>query len=433
MTYQETITYLYDSAPLFQNIGQGAYKEGLSNTHTLDEHFDHPHNKYRTIHVAGTNGKGSCSHTIASVLQSAGYKVGLYTSPHLIDFRERIRVNGEMVSEQFVIDFVEQHRSFFEPLHPSFFELTTAMAFLYFAEQKVDAAVIEVGLGGRLDCTNIIKPDLSIITNISFDHIGFLGNTLAKIAHEKAGIIKPHTPIIIGEHNEETFPVFTAEAEINGAPITFAEVAPLITCKSFDANHDIYQTIFYKDLHVALRGYCQEKNVNTLLHAIKELQLIGYDISEEAVRKGFTHVCQLTGLQGRWQQLNDSPRLICDTGHNIGGFQYIVPQILAQPYKQLRIVFGMVNDKDINAVLALMPQRAIYYFTQASVARALDSQSLQTLAAQHGLHGTTYPTVAEATKVALTEADAEDFIYVGGSSFIVADLLTDWERMKKNK
>ena len=432
MTYQETITYLYNSAPLFQNIGQGAYKEGLSNTHALDEHFGHPHHKFRTLHVAGTNGKGSCSHTLAAVLQAAGYKVGLYTSPHLVDFRERIRVNGTPIEEQFVVGFVEQHRSFFEPLHPSFFELTTAMAFHYFAEQQIDVAVIEVGLGGRLDCTNIISPDLTIITNISFDHVGFLGDTLAKIAHEKAGIIKLHTPIIIGEHNEETRPVFEAEAAEKQAPITFAQDTPAIVNKGGDANFDIYQTTRYSDLQVALRGYCQEKNVNTLLHAISELQRVGYHISEEAVREGFAHVCQLTGLMGRWQQLNDSPRLICDTGHNIGGFQYIVPQILAQPCKQLRIVFGMVNDKDINAVLALMPKHATYYFTQASVARALPSQELQALAAKHGLHGGTYTTVAEATQAALAEADKEDFIYVGGSSFIVADLLTEWKQICKN-
>ena len=429
MTYQETITYLYNSAPLFQNIGQGAYKEGLSNTHALDEHFEHPHRQFRTIHVAGTNGKGSCSHTLAAVLQSAGYKVGLYTSPHLVDFRERIRVNGAMVSEQFVIDFVEQHRAFFEPLHPSFFELTTAMAFHYFAEQQVDVAVIEVGLGGRLDCTNIISPDLTLITNISFDHVGFLGDTLAKIAHEKAGIIKPHTPVIIGEHNDETRPVFLAEATEKQAPIIFAQDTPMVISKASDANYDIYQTPPYDDLQVSLRGYCQEKNVNTLLHAIGELQRIGYQITEDAIREGFAHVCSLTGLMGRWQQLSATPRLICDTGHNIGGFQYIVPQILAQPCKELRIVFGMVNDKDINAVLALMPQQATYYFAQASVARALDSHSLQALASQHGLHGTTYPNVKEATRAALAEADKEDFIYVGGSSFIVADLLSDWAQI----
>ena len=325
MTYQETITYLYNSAPLFQNIGQGAYKEGLSNTHALDEHFEHPHRQFRTIHVAGTNGKGSCSHTLAAVLQSAGYRVGLYTSPHLVDFRERIRVNGAMVSERFVIDFVEQHRAFFEPLHPSFFELTTAMAFHYFAEQQVDVAVIEVGLGGRLDCTNIISPDLTLITNISFDHVGFLGDTLDKIAHEKAGIIKPHTPTIIGEHNDETHPVFLAEAIEKQAPITFAQDTPMVISKASGTDYDIYQTPTYGDLQVSLRGYCQEKNVNTLLHAIGELQRVGYTISEKAVREGFAHVCQLTGLRGRWQQLHEAPRLICDTGHNIGGFQYIVP------------------------------------------------------------------------------------------------------------
>lgn len=293
MTYQETITYLYNSAPLFQNIGQGAYKEGLSNTHSLDEYFAHPHRKFRTLHVAGTNGKGSCSHTLAAVLQAAGYRVGLYTSPHLVDFRERIRVNGKPIEGEFVVDFVEQHRSFFEPLHPSFFELTTAMAFHYFAEQQVDVAVIEVGLGGRLDCTNIISPDLTVITNISFDHVGFLGDTLAKIAHEKAGIIKPHTPIIIGEHNGETRPVFEAEAIEKQAPITFAQDTPMIAKKSGDTFYDIYQTQSYNNLQVALRGYCQEKNVNTLLHAIGELQRIGYNIDESAVREGFAHVCQI--------------------------------------------------------------------------------------------------------------------------------------------
>ena len=432
MNYQETITYLYNSAPLFQNIGQGAYKEGLSNTHALDKYFGHPHRKFRTIHVAGTNGKGSCSHTMAAVLQSSGYKVGLYTSPHLVDFRERIRVNGTPIEEQFVIDFVARHRAFFEPLHPSFFELTTAMAFLYFAEQEVDVAVIEVGLGGRLDCTNIISPDLTIITNISFDHVGFLGDTLAKIAHEKAGIIKPHTPIIIGEHTDETRPVFETEAAEKSAPITFAQDTPLYVKKESDTDRDIYHGTPYETLRAELRGYCQEKNVNTLLHAIGALMDAGYKISKEAVHEGFNNVCRLTGLRGRWQQLMTSPRLVCDTGHNIGGFQYLAPQIVAQPCHNLRIVFGMVNDKDINAVLALMPKHATYYFAQASVARAMASHELAALAAKHNLHGTTYLTVAEATRAALREADAEDFIYVGGSSFIVADLLTDWEQIRVN-
>lgn len=432
MTYQETITYLYNSAPLFQNIGQGAYKEGLSNTLALDEHFGHPHRLFRTIHVGGTNGKGSCSHTLAAILQEAGYKVGLYTSPHLVDFRERIRVNGTPVDEEFVIDFVEKQRAFFEPLHPSFFELTTAMAFHYFAEQKVDVAIIEVGLGGRLDCTNIIRPDLSIITNISFDHVGLLGDTLAKIAHEKAGIIKPSTPVVIGEHNEETRPIFEQEANAKQAPVTFAQDKPLIISKTATKSYDIYHSAPYPDFCVELRGYCQEKNVNTLLHAIDHLQRIGYTIDEKAVRNGFANVCKLTGLMGRWQELQASPHLVCDTGHNIGGFQYLVPQITAQPCRQLRIVFGMVNDKDINAVLALLPQHATYYFAKASVARALDSDDLATLATTYGLQGNTYPTVARAVTTALADAHPEDFIYVGGSSFVVADLMTSWHEIKRN-
>lgn len=426
MTYQETITYLYNSTPLFQNVGQGAYKEGLSTTYALDKHFGHPHRTFRTIHVAGTNGKGSCSHTLAALLQSAGYKVGLYTSPHLIDFRERIRVNGTPIDEQFVIDFIGQHRHFFEPLYPSFFELTTAMAFYYFAKQQIDVAVIEVGLGGRLDCTNIISPDLCVITNISLDHTGLLGDTLEKIATEKAGIIKPYTPVIIGEYTPETRPVFSTEAKTKHAPITFASDTLLYTAKENDADCDIYHDTPYGDLHVQLRGYCQEKNVNTLLHAIRALIDLGYTLNPEAIREGFAHVCRLTGLMGRWQQLSTSPRLVCDTGHNIGGFRYIVPQLLAQPCKTLRIVFGMVNDKDINGVLALMPRHAIYYFTQASVARALDSHDLQALAQQHNLIGTPYPTVEAATRAALSDAHEEDFIYVGGSSFVVADLLSTY-------
>ena len=300
MDYQETLTYLYNSAPLFQQIGKDAYKEGLENTIRLDEYFGHPHQCFRTIHVAGTNGKGSCSHTLAAILQSAGYKTGLYTSPHLVDFRERIRVNGIPVSQDFVIRFVEQHRAFFEPLHPSFFELTTAMAFLYFAEQKVDVAVIEVGLGGRLDCTNIIHPDLCLITNISFDHVQFLGNTLAQIAGEKAGIIKPHTPVVIGETTPETKPVFLDKALSVDAPIIFAEEEHLLYNASHEANGNyLYQTADYADLKGELGGLCQEKNTNTLLSALRQLKQTSYRFSETDVRNGFAHVCELTGLQGR--------------------------------------------------------------------------------------------------------------------------------------
>ena len=424
MTYSETINYLFNSTPLFQNVGKDAYKEGLENTYLLDEHFGHPHRHFKTIHVAGTNGKGSCSHTLAAILQSAGYKVGLYTSPHLVDFRERIRVNGTPVSEQYVIDFVEQHRAFFEPLHPSFFELTTAMAFNYFAEQQVDVAIIEVGLGGRLDCTNIIRPDLCLITNISFDHIQFLGDTLAKIASEKAGIIKPGIPVIIGETTPETKPVFTQKALQEGAPIHFAEEEQYLQSSSVnEQGKRIYQTRDYANLEGELGGLCQVKNTNTLLSAIRVLQSIGYEIKEPHVREGFAHVCALTGLMGRWQKLQEKPTLVCDTGHNKGGIQYIVEQLSAQKYRRLHIVMGMVNDKDISGVLAMLPKEATYYFTKASVNRALSETEVQRLAGEAGLRGNTYPCVADAVQAAKETAEAEDFIFVGGSTFIVADLL----------
>lgn len=425
MTYQETLTYLYNSAPLFQHVGKAAYKEGLSNTLALDEYFGHPHRKFRTIHVAGTNGKGSCSHTLAAILQSAGYRVGLYTSPHLVDFRERIRINGVPVSQEFVIDFVEKHRSFFDPLHPSFFELATAMAFHYFASQQVDVAVIEVGLGGRLDCTNIIHPDLCLITNISFDHIQFLGNTLAKIAGEKAGIIKPSVPVVIGETTPETKPVFQQKAAEVNAPIFFAEEEhPLLSALHDESGNYIYQTTRYHDLKGELGGICQEKNTNTLLTALPLLEQQGYHITETDIRNGFAHVCELTGLMGRWQKLSSHPTIVCDTGHNVGGIQYIVKQLSFQQYKQLHIVIGMVNDKDISGVLAMLPKDAIYYFTQASVQRALPAEKVKELANSYGLSGNAYPDVKTAVEAAQKRADADDFIFVGGSSFIVADLLS---------
>ena len=424
MTYQETINYLFTSAPLFQNVGGDAYKEGLYNTYQLDEHFGHPHQRYKTIHVAGTNGKGSCSHTLASILQASGLKVGLFTSPHLVDFRERIRVNGQMVSEEYVIDFVEQHRSFFEPLHPSFFELTTAMAFKYFAEQNVDVAVIEVGLGGRLDCTNIISPEVCVITNISFDHVAFLGNTLAKIAGEKAGIIKRNTPVGSGETVKETRPVFEAKATDMNAPIYFAEKEKEVLKHRFNAKGGItYQTAKYGKVIGELGGYCQQKNASTILCAISRLKERGFRISDENIREGFAHVCEMTGLMGRWQTLNAAPKVVCDTGHNVGGFRWITKQ-LNKVHAPMRIVFGMVNDKDISGVLSMMPKRATYYFCQASVKRALPHEDIQQKAKAYGLEGNSYPTVAQAYKAALADALAEDFIYVGGSSFVVADLLS---------
>ena len=410
MNYKDTLDYLYNSAPLFQQIGAGAYKEGLENTWALDEHFGHPHRSFRSIHIAGTNGKGSCSHTLAAILQEAGYKVGLYTSPHLIDFRERIRVNGQPVPEAYVIRFVEEERAFFEPLHPSFFELTTAMAFRYFAEEKVDVAVVEVGLGGRLDCTNIIRPDLCIITNISLDHVQFLGDTLEKIAGEKAGIIKPGIPVVIGETTPETRPVFQKKAEEVGAPIHFAE-------------EEVKEV--HPDWEYELKGLYQEKNRRTLWAALPLLQEGGYQISESDIQAGFAHVVELTGLMGRWQKLQERPTVVCDTGHNVGGIQYIAEQLRRQVFRRLHIVIGMVNDKDVRGVLALLPREATYYFTQASVKRALPAGQLASLAAEAGLQGTCYPDVPSAVRAAQKESLPEDFIFVGGSSFIVADLLAN--------
>lgn len=393
---------------MFQQVGSSAYKEGLENTLALDEHFGHPHRNFRTIHVAGTNGKGSCSHTLAAILQEAGYRTGLYTSPHLVDFRERIRVNGQPIPEEYVIRFVEEERSFFEPLSPSFFELTTAIAFRYFADQKVDVAIIEVGLGGRLDCTNIIRPDLCIITNISFDHTQFLGSTLAQIASEKAGIIKQGIPVVIGETTPETRPVFAEKAQAVQAPICFAE------------DHVPEE---YSDMDYELKGLYQEKNRRTLLTALPLLKKAGYHLSEQAIRNGFAHVCELTGLMGRWQKLQDAPTLICDTGHNVGGITYIAEQLKQQTYRKLHIVMGMVNDKDIRGVLALLPRDADYYFTKASVKRALPEAELARLANAVGLQGECYPDVPTAVRAAQEKSLPEDFIFVGGSSFIVADLL----------
>jgi dihydrofolate synthase/folylpolyglutamate synthase len=429
MTYQETLHYLYTCAPMFQQVGSSAYKEGLDNTLTLDAHFGHPHRSFRSVHIAGTNGKGSCSHTLAAILQKAGYKVGLYTSPHLRDFRERIRINGVPVDEQYVIDFVAKEKSFFEPLHPSFFELTTAMAFKYFAEQHIDVAVVEVGLGGRLDCTNIIRPDLCIITNISFDHMQFLGNTLAAIASEKAGIIKKDVPVVIGETTPETRPVFLAKAAEVHSPIVFAEEERPLLYIAGAAEGIEYMTSPYGSLHGELGGLYQLKNTNTLLSALPLLIKTGYHITEEAVRAGFAQVCELTGLEGRWQRLQSHPTMICDTGHNVGGISYIVEQLKLQHYRKLHIVFGMVNDKDISGVLALLPREAQYYFTRAVVKRALPEDELMRLAHQAGLQGKSYPDVPTAVRAAQKNSLPEDFIYVGGSSYIVSDLLTSREAL----
>ncbi len=409
MTYQETINYLYSAAPLFQNIGAGAYKEGLSTTKTLDAYFGHPHTTFQTIHVGGTNGKGSTSHSIAAVLQSAGYKVGLFTSPHLVDFRERIRVNGEMMEEEYVVQFVETHRHFFEPLYPSFFELTTAMAFRYFADQGVDIAVIEVGLGGRLDCTNIIRPLLSVITNISFDHTQFLGATLKEIATEKAGIIKPGIPIVVGEHGAESDLVFKEVAIQQNAPLYFAEDTDICV----------------ENISFQLKGDCQKKNLRTICTALSILQE-QLNISSEHIREGLAHVCDLTHLMGRWQTLSTAPLTICDTGHNIGGWRYLAKRLqqFIDEGKQVHIVFGMVNDKDITHVVALLPKNARYYFTQASVNRALPAEKLMHITTNFNLKGATFASVTAAHQAAINNASPEDVIFIGGSTFVVADLLT---------
>lgn len=428
MTYDETVTYLFNCAPPFQQVGGAAYKEGLSTTIELDKHLGHPHEKFITIHIAGTNGKGSTSHTIAAILQESGYKVGLYTSPHLIDFRERIRVNGKPADEEYVIDFVEQNRRFFEPLQPSFFELTTAMAFNYFAKEEVDVAVIEVGLGGRLDCTNIITPTLSVITNISLDHTQFLGTTLAAIATEKAGIIKSGIPVIIGETTPETRAVFTCKAHETGAPITFVEDNnPITAATPLESGYE-YVTKDYGTIHGELGGFCQEKNAATILSAIEKLKEAGFAITEDTVRKGFTNTCSLTGLMGRWQKIQEQPRVVCDAGHNIGGMKYITQQLASVECRRLRIVFGMVSDKDISAVLAIMPTEAVYYFTQAGIKRAMPAEELMEKARAHGLNGTPHATVYDALNAALSDSDKNDFIFVGGSCFIVADLLASLQQ-----
>lgn len=408
MDYQNTLKYLYNSVPMFQQVGGKAYKEGLANTLLLDEHFQHPHRRFRSIHVAGTNGKGSCSHTLAAILQKAGYKVGLYTSPHLVDFRERIRINGQPIPEEEVIRFVERERPFFEPLHPSFFELTTALAFQYFAQENIDVAVIEVGLGGRLDCTNILTPDLCVITNISLDHVQFLGDSLEQIAQEKAGIIKTNIPVVIGETTPETRSVFQKKASTVNAPIYWAE----------ENDREDYPGIEFE-----LKGLYQQKNRRTILTVLPLLKGAGFRIDEQCVRQGFAHVCELTGLMGRWQKLQNSPTLICDTGHNVGGISYIVKQLKQQKYRKLHIVIGMVNDKDVSGVLHLLPKEAEYYFTKASVPRALPEDQLAALASRQGLCGSCYADVPAAVRAAQEKSLPEDFIFVGGSSFIVADLL----------
>ena len=435
MTYQEAIEYLYAATPVFQQVGTTAYKPGLETTHTLDTHYGHPHRCYRTIHVGGTNGKGSTSHTIAAVLQAAGYRVGLFTSPHLLDFRERIRVNGEMVSEDFVCRFVEEAKPLIEERSPSFFEITTLMAFDYFRQAQVDFAVIEVGLGGRLDCTNIISPIASVITSISKDHTQLLGDTLEAIAREKAGIIKPHTPVIIGRgESPEVREVFVKKASEEEAPIIFAEEVVHIKAQTpeFPGQSFTLEGEEALPYYLGLGGLVQRDNFRAIYATIQELRSQGIAISEEALREGLRNVVSLTGLRGRWEVLSQHPTLICDTAHNEDGVRYIVDQLRSLQHP-LHIIFGMVNDKDIRGVLQRLPKEARYYFTAASVPRALAPEELQALAEQYGLQGRTYPNVHEALIAAQKAANPEtDVLFVGGSNFLISDLLADLSTTEVN-
>ncbi len=427
MTYSEAIDFLFESTPMFQNIGAHAYKPGLHTVTALSTAFGDPHKQLKTIHVAGTNGKGSTSSLIAASLTAAGYRTGLYTSPHLLDFRERIRIDGEMISEEEVCSFVSKYLDMESGLAPSFFELTTVMAFDHFARHGVDVAVIEVGLGGRLDSTNIITPELSIITNISKDHTALLGDTLPEIAAEKAGIIKPGIPVIIGEAEGEVRRVFADTAAAHSSPITFAQ--DNLPYASAEAMSDTtrYTATPFGDIDCALTGTCQPHNAATALLALQYLQQHGFDrLTAESISRGFKDVNTLSGLMGRWMTVSTDPHVICDTGHNAGGWQYLSRQLADPALGHLHMVIGFVNDKDISTILSMMPRQATYYFTSASVRRALPATDLQQIAATHHLQGTAYPTVAEAYTAALaaTHGEAPTTIFVGGSTFIVADLLT---------
>ena len=423
MNYNETLDYLYNQHPAFQRVGAAAYKPGIETSIELDELYGHPHKAYRCIHVAGTNGKGSVSHTIASILQKSGYKVGLYTSPHLVDFRERIRVNGEMIPKQNVTQFVETYIEKGFHGSPSFFELTMMMAFDYFRQEKVDFAVIEVGLGGRLDSTNIITPLLSVITNISKDHTQFLGNTLEAIAHEKAGIMKPGIPCVIGEAIGGVRSVFEQTAKATETPIEFAQDSNEIVSVEAKGFAVEYHTRSFGVVESDLSGHCQRHNANTILHAIGKLRQQGVDITDEAIKAGFKSVCQTTGLMGRWMKISDSPLTICDTGHNVGGIQYISEQLQQLNCSDLRMVIGFVNDKDIEHILELLPHNATYYFTQASIPRAQHANVVRAKAEEKGLYGESYESVAEAYRAALSTATPDSVIFVGGSTFVVADFL----------
>ncbi|TKC04580.1 bifunctional folylpolyglutamate synthase/dihydrofolate synthase [Pedobacter polaris] len=428
MTYQQTLDFLYSKLPMFTRVGAVALKKDLHNTIEMCNVLDNPQTKFKSIHVAGTNGKGSTSHMLAAILQQAGYKTGLYTSPHLKDFRERIRINGKMVSKSFVKNFVKTQEAIISSIEPSFFEVTVAMAFDYFAKEKVDIAVIEVGLGGRLDSTNIITPELSVITNISLDHTNILGDTLPEIAIEKAGIIKKKIPVIIGEKHAETINVFKDKAKAENAPIYFAE-EELEVKKSnkkgsslvLDINKN--DKVLFPHLTLDLSGTYQQKNILTVIQSVLKLRELGFVIPDEAIYKGLKNVKSITGLQGRWQTLSRNPTVICDTGHNKAGIIEVLKNIENTKYQNLHIVIGMVKDKDIDGVLALLPKKATYYFCQPNLERALPANELAKKAAKHNLKGKTFKSVKEAFQHSKENANPKDLIFVGGSTFVVAEIL----------
>jgi dihydrofolate synthase/folylpolyglutamate synthase len=428
MTYSETLKYLYDKLPMFTRIGAAAIKKDVDNTLVLCEHLGNPQEKYKTIHVGGTNGKGSTSHMLAAILQKAGYKTGLYTSPHLKDFRERIRVNGEMMSESFVVSFTEGEKEHIEEIDPSFFEVTVAMAFAYFAEEKVDVAVVEVGLGGRLDSTNIIMPELSVITNISFDHMNVLGNTLQEIAWEKAGIIKKGIPVVIGEKQEESAPTFISKAAETSSKLVFANTDLHVADTIKDGTQlvtSVYKNdlCIFKDIRLDLTGSYQLKNLLTVIESILVLNERGFSIPDEAVYSGLANTVEITGLQGRWQTLSQNPLVICDTGHNIAGIQEVLQNIQATSHKHLHMVIGMLKDKDVISVLRLLPATATYYFCQPILERALPAAELAQQAEKFNLKGEIFNTVTLALDAARHHAGPDDLIFVGGSTFVVAEAI----------
>ncbi|RIW14581.1 bifunctional folylpolyglutamate synthase/dihydrofolate synthase [Algoriphagus lacus] len=427
MDYRETLDYLYNSLPMFQRVGASAFKKDLSNTVALCAHLGNPEKKFKSIHIAGTNGKGSTSHTLAAILQAAGYKTGLYTSPHLKSFTERIRIDGLEIIESAVVQFVAENKMFLDELKPSFFEMTVGMAFWYFEQQKVDIAVIEVGMGGRLDSTNVIAPELCVITNIGYDHMQFLGETLPEIAGEKAGIIKPDVPVVISQSQEETTPVFLAKAAEMEAPIVFADQIWKVDKRQNFENAGVARfEVEYKgntqELDFGLLGDYQRYNLPGILEAVVQLKSQGWKISDQALQTGLAQVTQLTGLKGRWQILGEKPTIIADTGHNEPGIRQILAQLETYSFAQLWMVIGMVQDKDVSKILALLPKDAHYVFCQADLPRALAANLLAEKAAVYGLQGEIIPNVNEALNFARKNAESDDLIFVGGSTFVVAEI-----------